>query len=98
MKASICKLFLSLNIPIFLAFALTIPAVTVDLNSNGEPTARTHSPICKLSELPNLIVGKSSASILRIAKSVVGSVPSIVALNVLLSFNSTWTSLAFSTT
>ena len=50
MKASICKLFLSLNIPIFLALALTIPAVTVDLNSKGDPTARTHSPISKSSE------------------------------------------------
>ena len=56
MKASICRLFLSLNIPIFLAFALTIPAVTVDLNSKGEPTARTHSPISTLSEFPNATV------------------------------------------
>ena len=57
MNASICKLFLSLKIPIFLALALTIPAVTVDLNSKGDPTARTHSPISTSSEFPNSIVG-----------------------------------------
>ena len=53
--------------PIFLALALTIPAVTVDLNSKGDPTANTHSPICKLSELPNFEVCKLSASIFNIA-------------------------------
>ena len=97
-KASICKLFLSLSIPIFLALALTIPAVTVDLNSNGDPTARTHSPISKSSESPNLTVDRFSASILRTAISVVGSVPSISALNVLLSLSKTSISLASSTT
>ena len=84
--------------PIFLAFALTIPAVTVDLNSNGDPTARTHSPISTLSEFPKSTVVKFSASILRTAISVVGSAPSTVAINVLLSFNNTSTSLALSTT
>ena len=78
MKASICKLFLSLNIPIFLALALTIPAVTVDLNSKGDPTARTHSPISKSSVSPNSTVDKFSDSIFRTAISVVGSVPSIL--------------------
>ena len=71
MKASICKLFLSLKIPIFLALALTIPAVTVDLNSNGEPTAKTHSPISTSSESPNSTIGKFFASILSTAISVV---------------------------
>ena len=44
--------------PIFLAFALTIPAVTVDLNSNGDPIANTHSPICNLLEFPKLEKGR----------------------------------------
>ena len=73
MNASICKLLLSLRIPIFLALALTMPAVTVDLNSKGEPTARTHSPISTLSEFPKSTVVKFSASIFRTAISVVGS-------------------------
>ena len=32
-------------LPVFLALALTIPAVTVERNSKGDPTANTHSPI-----------------------------------------------------
>ena len=84
--------------PIFLAFALTIPAVTVDLNSNGDPIANTHSPICNLLEFPKLEKGRFPASILITARSVVGSVPSIVALKVLLSLSNTSISLALSTT
>ena len=34
----------------FLAFALTIPAVTVDVKLKGFPTASTHSPILTSSE------------------------------------------------
>ena len=45
------------RILILLALALTIPAVTVDCNRNGLPTARTHSPICSESEFPNTTNG-----------------------------------------
>ena len=34
------------------AFALMIPAVTVEVRLNGFPTAKTHSPTFTLSELP----------------------------------------------
>ena len=37
---------------IFLAFAETIPAVTVEVRLNGFPTANTHSPIFRLSLFP----------------------------------------------
>ena len=68
------------------ALALTIPAVTVDVNPNGFPTANTHSPTFKLSESPNLTMGRSLASIFINAKSVEGSVPITRPLKVLLSF------------
>ncbi len=35
-----------------LPLALTMPAVTVDDNENGFPTAITHSPTCTFLELP----------------------------------------------
>ena len=37
----------------FLAFAETIPAVTVDVKLKGFPTASTHSPTFKSSLFPN---------------------------------------------
>src|SRR5699024_12230876 len=57
--------------------ALTIPAVTVEVKLNGLPTANTHSPTFNFSESPKGIVGKSVASILIKAISVVGSAPII---------------------
>ena len=69
------------------ALALTIPAVTVDVKPNGLPTARTHSPTLRASELPIGITGKFSASILMRARSVVSSVPMITASNVRLSLS-----------
>ena len=49
---SIGVLLWRLLMPIFLPFALTIPAVTVEFKSKGFPTARTHSPSFTLSESP----------------------------------------------
>ena len=69
------------------ALALTIPAVTVEVNPNGLPTAKTHSPTLSASELPMGITGNFSASILMRAKSVVASVPIITASNVRLSLS-----------
>ena len=44
--------------------ALTMPAVTVWSNPNGEPIANTHSPTFNAFESPNSSIGKSSPSIL----------------------------------
>ena len=82
----------------FLALALTIPAVTVDVKLNGFPTAKTHSPILRLSELPKIIGCRLSASIFSNAISVEASAPITFALKVRLSLSVTSTSLALSTT
>ena len=71
------------------ALALTMPAVTVELNPNGLPTASTHSPILTASESPNVIGLSPEASILIRARSVFSSVPIILASYVVLSFSST---------
>ncbi len=72
-----------------LAFALTIPAVTVELNPKGLPTASTHSPILRSSLFPKVIGVSFSASILIRARSVASSVPITLASYVELSFRST---------
>ncbi len=87
----------------FLPLALTIPAVTVEVRSsslveNGLPTARTHSPSLSLSESPYFIKGKPLASIFSNAISVLGSLPTILASNTLLSFSLTSTFSASSIT
>jgi hypothetical protein len=51
---------------IFLALALTIPAVTVDARLNGFPTATTHSPISMVSLSPNSIKERFFSSIFRV--------------------------------
>jgi hypothetical protein len=79
-------------------FALTMPAVTVEVKLNGLPTANTHSPTFSFSESPNGMVGRSFASILSKAISVVGSVPTNLAANLRLSFNVTSSSSAPSIT
>ena len=66
---------LSCKIPILLPLALTIPAVTVDDNENGLPTAITHSPTCTFLELPSVIAGKPLSLIFITARSVDGFVP-----------------------
>ena len=83
---------------IFRAFALTIPAVTVEVKLNGLPTAKTHSPTLSASEFPKRITGSCVASILSNAMSVLGSAPTRVALNVRLSLRTTSISLEFSIT
>ena len=80
------------------AFALTIPAVTVEFRLNGLPTANTHSPTFNASESPTGIVGKSSPSIFTNARSVLGSVPITRPLNSRLSFSFTLISSAPSIT
>ena len=82
----------------FRAFALTIPAVTVEVKLKGLPTAKTHSPTFSKSELPNDKVGRLSASIFSNAMSVEASIPTISALNVRLSLRVISISLAFSIT
>ncbi|MNE37191.1 hypothetical protein D3C80_1310330 [compost metagenome] len=71
---------------IFLAFALTIPAVTVEVRLNGFPTASTHSPTRKSSLFPIEIGFSPGASIFKTAISVEGSVPITVAVYFELSF------------
>ena len=84
--------------PMARAFALTIPAVTVEFRLNGLPTANTHSPTFNWSESPTGIVGKSSPSILINAKSVLGSVPMMRPFSSRSSFSFTVISSAPSTT
>ncbi len=79
-------------------FALTIPAVTVEVRSNGFPTAKTHCPTLTLSEFPNFIKGRLSASTFTRAMSVVGSVPTTLATYSLLSLSVTTIFSAFATT
>ena len=74
-------LFLSLRIFKFLAFAETIPAVTVLVRLKGLPTANTHCPTCTLSLFPYSRGVRSSVSIFITARSVEGSVPMIFAIN-----------------
>ena len=56
MAASVCMndsiVCFPCRISIVLPFALTIPAVTVVVRLNGLPTASTHSPTRRESELP----------------------------------------------
>ena len=85
--------------PIWRALALTIPAVTVLLSPSGLPTASTHSPIFTLSELAMTMAGRSLASILMSARSVVLSAPMIRAeYSLEFSFKVTVNSSAPSTT
>lgn len=81
-----------------LFLALTIPAVTVEVKLNGLPTAKTHSPTSKSSELPKETYLKSSPSIFIKAISVSGSAPTTVAVYSLLLFSVTDTSVAPATT
>ena len=71
---------LEVLMPTCLPLAETMPAVTVLVRLKGLPTASTHSPILTLSELPNVRGVSPSASIFSRAMSVVGSVPTKVAL------------------
>ena len=93
MKDSNGKIFFSelflRKIFIFLALALTIPAVTVDVKLNGLPTANTQSPNLTSSEFPNCANERFISLIFKSAKSVFGSAPMISAFNSLPSFNIT---------
>ena len=86
---SIPSRLLGESIPRLRDFALTMPAVTVELSWNGLPTARTHSPTCNLSESPNFTMGSFSASIFSKAMSVDASLPMRVASNERLSLSVT---------
>src|SRR5215831_14590825 len=79
-------------------FALTIPAVTVFSNPNGEPMATTHSPTLSLLGSPNRTAWSPDASILIRPTSVRRSTPMTRALNSRLSLNFTVISSAASTT
>ena len=84
--------------PTWRALALMIPAVTVDVRLNGFPMASTHSPTFSASESPMMIAGRSVASILISARSVVASSPMTLALYSRLSLRVTIISSAPSTT
>src|SRR5438034_3102818 len=58
-----------------------MPAVTVKVNSSGLPIASAHSPTLVESELPKPTVGRLRASIRITATSVLGSVPTTLAVN-----------------
>src|SRR5690349_5105622 len=63
---------------------LTMPSVTVEARPNGEPTATTSWPTARSLELPILAgVRPETPWALMTARSVTGSVPTIVALAVL---------------
>jgi len=84
--------------PVVRALALTMPAVTVLVRLKGLPMASTHSPSLRSSLLPTVMGCKLSASILMRARSELGSVPMIRALNSRLSLSLTSSSLASATT
>src|SRR6056297_632548 len=64
-----------------LPLALTMPAVTLCSNWNGDPMAMTHSPGRSAEESPKRSVGRSSASIRMTAMSVSASDPTSSATN-----------------
>ena len=82
--ASVCMNDSILSLPRSLmlrAFALMIPAVTVEFKLKGFPTASTHSPTCVLSESAKVRKGNfSSASIFSKAISEEASVPMSLAV------------------
>jgi hypothetical protein len=78
--------------------ALTTPAVTVFSKPKGAPMASTHSPTRRLSVLPSVTTGRLAALIFSTAMSVLGSVPSTLALNSRRSVSLTTTSVASFTT
>ena len=96
--ASVCMKLSTPLAPMERALAETMPAVTVLLSPKGLPTAITHCPTFSLSESPMGRVGKFLPSILIRARSVVGSVPMILALNSRLSSRVTVNSSAPATT
>ena len=96
--ASVCMNDSMLFAPIERAFALTMPAVTVELRLNGLPTASTHSPTFRLLLSPMVMAGRSLPSILMSARSVILSVPTMRAENSRLSSSVTVSSSAPSTT
>src|SRR4051812_32035508 len=67
----------------------TMPAVTVLSIDKGYPIARTHLPIKTDLDSPYTRKGSLTALILRIARSVKGSVPITVALYIFLLLNIT---------
>ena len=96
--ASVCMNDSMLFAPIERAFALTMPAVTVELRLNGLPTASTHSPTFRSLLSPMVMAGRFLPSILMRARSVVLSVPMMRAENSRLSLSVTVNSSAPSTT
>jgi hypothetical protein len=78
--------------------AETIPALALFSNPNGDPIASTHSPTRTRDGSPILTVGRSFASILSTATSLLLSLPTTFALNSRLSVSRTVTSVAPSTT
>ena len=78
--------------------ALTMPAVTLFSNPNGEPIATTHSPGRSRDGSPILTVGRSLAGILITATSLFLSTPTTLAVNSRRSVSFTVTSLAEATT
>src|SRR5438309_7151596 len=78
--------------------ALTIPIVTVWLRPKGLPMASTYSPTWSLSESAQGMTGRSLASTWMTAMSVLGSVPTTLALSSRLSESRTRISSAFETT
>ena len=79
-------------------FALIMPEVTEPVRPNGAPKARTLSPISDASESPNSKAGRFLASILTMARSVLGSPLISVEVNFLPSFKVISTLSAPSTT
>ena len=78
--------------------ALTMPMVTVCPTMNGSPIASTTSPTRACSEWPNVIGVSPLAATRTTARSVSGSVPTILPASVRPSCSVTWMSLTPSTT
>ena len=77
-----------------------MPSVIVprSVTPSGSPMATTLSPTCSTDESPNSAACSPLASILRTARSLVSSLPTIAAVYSLSSFVRTLTACAFSIT
>ncbi|MNT30923.1 hypothetical protein D3C72_1667400 [compost metagenome] len=99
MAASVWMKFSKVLMPSsLLPSALMMPLVTVWPTPKGLPMASTWSPTSTDSELPSTITGSLSSVILRMARSVSGSVPITWALDLRPSVRVTSMSSAASTT
>ena len=80
MGASICKRLSDVTAPMLRSRAETMPAVTVPPSPNGLPMANTQSPARGISSASFTKVKSSRPSTLSKARSLIGSLPTTLAV------------------